>query len=175
LVARRIGEAQQPSSCVGWNFEVERPGGWKIDNELEPGRLHDRQVRRGGALEDTTHIDAEFGITMDVEERFEIKPAYLAADTAYGSADALNWIVNEKKIAPHIPVNDKSKSEDGTSREKISVRRLALHRRARGVLALEHARGSATCSQSIIHSGGTWAERLAGCDGLRDIARNCNR
>jgi hypothetical protein len=51
---------------------------------------------------------------MDVEERFEIKPAYLAADTAYGSADALNWIVNEKKIAPHIPVIDKSKSEDGT-------------------------------------------------------------
>jgi hypothetical protein len=55
-------------------------------------------------LRNTTRIDAEFGITMDVEERFEIKPAYLAADTAYGSADALNWIVNEKKIAPHIPV-----------------------------------------------------------------------
>ena len=52
------------------------------------------------------------------EERFEIKPIYLAADTAYGSADALNWIVNEKKIAPHIPVIDKSKREDGTfSRE----------------------------------------------------------
>ena len=52
------------------------------------------------------------------EERFEIKPAYLAADTAYGSADTLNWIVNEKKIAPHIPVIDKSKREDGTfSRE----------------------------------------------------------
>ena len=52
------------------------------------------------------------------EERFDIKPAYLAADTAYGSADTLNWIVNEKKIAPHIPVIDKSKREDGTfSRE----------------------------------------------------------
>src|SRR6266545_2363055 len=52
------------------------------------------------------------------EERFEIKPAYLAADTAYGSADTLNWIVNEKKIAPHIPVIGKSKREDGTfSRE----------------------------------------------------------
>src|SRR5207245_9414391 len=52
------------------------------------------------------------------QERFEIKPAYLAADTAYGSADTLNWIVNEKKIAPHIPVIDKSKREDGTfSRE----------------------------------------------------------
>jgi hypothetical protein len=130
-VARRIGEAQQPRSCVGWNFEVERPRG--IDNELEPGRLHDRQVRRGGALEDTTRIDAEFGITMDVEERFEIKPAYLAADTAYGSADALNWIVNEKKIAPHIPVIDKSKSEDGTfSREDFSSPPRASPTRTRG-------------------------------------------
>jgi hypothetical protein len=38
--------------------------------------------------------------------------------SAYGSADTLNWIVNQKKIAPHIPVIDKSKREDGTfSRE----------------------------------------------------------
>ena len=52
------------------------------------------------------------------ENCFDIRPAYLAADTAYGSADALNWIVNEKNIAPHIPVIDKSKREDGTfSRE----------------------------------------------------------
>jgi Transposase DDE domain len=52
------------------------------------------------------------------EERFDIRPAYLAADTAYGSADTLNWIVNEKNIAPHIPVIDKSKRQDGTfSRE----------------------------------------------------------
>jgi len=48
------------------------------------------------------------------EERFDIKPAYLAGDTAYGSAETLNWIVNEKNIAPHIPVIDKSKREDGT-------------------------------------------------------------
>jgi hypothetical protein len=31
------------------------------------------------------------------EQRFQIKPAYLAADTAYGSADTLNWIVNQKE------------------------------------------------------------------------------
>src|SRR4029453_11399372 len=30
----------------------------------------------------------------------------------------LNWIVNEKKIAPHIPVTDKSKREDGTFSRK---------------------------------------------------------
>jgi hypothetical protein len=48
------------------------------------------------------------------EQRFDIKPAYLAADTAYGSAETLNWLVNDKKIEPHIPVIDKSRREDGT-------------------------------------------------------------
>jgi hypothetical protein len=50
-----------------------------------------------------------------------LKPKWLTADTAYGSAATLNWIVNEKKIAPHIPVIDKSKREDGTfSREDFT-------------------------------------------------------
>ena len=52
------------------------------------------------------------------QERFDLKPEYLAADTAYGSAAMLNWVVNEQEIAPHIPVIDKSQREDGTfSRE----------------------------------------------------------
>src|SRR6185312_8344437 len=48
------------------------------------------------------------------EECFGLKPERLAADTAYGSAATLNWLVNEKKIQPHIPVFDKSNREDGT-------------------------------------------------------------
>ena len=80
-------------------------------------------------------IDVKFGVIMDVEasrairqaevgaaktmierteERFGLKPERLAADTAYGSAANLNWLVNDKKIAPHIPVFDKSRREDGT-------------------------------------------------------------
>jgi hypothetical protein len=35
-------------------------------------------------------------------------------DTAYGSAATLNWLVNEKQIAPHIPVIDKSRRGDGS-------------------------------------------------------------
>ena len=35
----------------------------------------------------------------------------LAADTADGSAETLNWVVDEKKIAPHIPVKDMSRRE----------------------------------------------------------------
>jgi hypothetical protein len=55
------------------------------------------------------------------EERFGLKPERLAADTAYGSAPTLDWLVNEKGIAPHIPVIDKSKREDGTfSREDFT-------------------------------------------------------
>jgi Transposase DDE domain len=55
------------------------------------------------------------------EGRFGLKPKRLAADTAYGSAATLDWIVNTKQIEPHIPVWDRSKREDGTfSREDFT-------------------------------------------------------
>src|SRR6202789_817841 len=91
------------------------------------------------AYADNYLIDVKFGIIMDVEasrsirqaevgasktmierteERFGLKPERLAADTAYGSGANLNWLVEDRDIAPHIPVIDKSKREDGTfSRE----------------------------------------------------------
>ena len=47
------------------------------------------------------------------EQRFGPKPKLLAADTAYGSAPMLNWLVEKKGICPHIPVIDKSAREDG--------------------------------------------------------------
>ena len=87
-------------------------------------------------------IDVKYGVIMDVEasrairqaevaaaktmidrteQRFGLKPERLAADTAYGSAPTLDWLVNERNIAPHIPVIDKSKREDGTfSREDFT-------------------------------------------------------
>ena len=70
------------------------------------------------AYADNYLVDVKFGVIVDVEasrairqaevgaaktmigrteERFGLKPERLAADTAYGSAAALNWIVNEKK------------------------------------------------------------------------------
>lgn len=80
-------------------------------------------------------IDTDHGVIVDVEatrairqaevgacrtmldrteSRFGLRPGYLAADSAYGSADNLAWLVKEKKIAPYIPVFDKSKRTDGT-------------------------------------------------------------
>jgi transposase len=91
------------------------------------------------AYADNYLIDVEHGIVVDVEAsrairqsevgasqtmieraeaRFGLKPDWLVADTAYGSAGNLGWLVEEKDIAPHIPVIDKSKRDDGTfSRE----------------------------------------------------------
>jgi transposase len=87
------------------------------------------------AYADNYLIDVQYGVIVDVEasrairqaevgaartmierteERFGLKPRRLAGDTAYGAAPMLNWLVEEKRIAPHIPVIDKSKREDGT-------------------------------------------------------------
>ncbi len=48
------------------------------------------------------------------EERFGLKPKRLAGDSAYGAAPMLAWLVKDRGIAPHIPVFDKSKRDDGT-------------------------------------------------------------
>lgn len=93
------------------------------------------------AYADNYLIDTQHGIIMDVaatrairqaevgasrtmlertEERFGIKPKWLAGDTAYGSADNLHFLVDQKGIAPHVPVIDMSKRADGTfSREEF--------------------------------------------------------
>ncbi len=47
-------------------------------------------------------------------DRFDLHPERLAADTAYGSAEMLDWLVTERGIAPHVPVFDKSQRTDGT-------------------------------------------------------------
>jgi transposase len=39
-----------------------------------------------------------------VERRFSIKPARLIGDMAYGAAEIVGWMVNEKAIEPHVPV-----------------------------------------------------------------------
>jgi len=78
-------------------------------------------------------IDLEAGIIMDVEatpanrshevestrtmiERVEEglcpKPVRLVGDTAYGTAAMLGWMVDKKKIAPHVPVWEKHAPKD---------------------------------------------------------------
>ena len=49
-----------------------------------------------------------------VEERFEMKPTRLIGDTAYGSAEIVGWMVEEKAIEPHVPLWEKGERNDGT-------------------------------------------------------------
>ena len=54
-------------------------------------------------------------------ECFDFYPAKLIGDTAYGSAEMLNWLVHVEGIEPHIPVFDKSQRSDGTfSRDEFA-------------------------------------------------------
>jgi transposase len=80
-------------------------------------------------------IDTDNGVILDVEatrsirqaevgsvrtmvdrvaDIFDLKPERLIADTAYGTGEMLDWLVQERGIAPHIPVVDKSGRKDGT-------------------------------------------------------------
>jgi transposase len=68
---------------------------------------------------------AETGVVKEMiartRERFGLHPDQLVADTAYGSAPMLGWLVNEEGIDPYIPVIDKSQRSDGTfSREDFT-------------------------------------------------------
>jgi Transposase DDE domain len=80
-------------------------------------------------------IDADNAIIVDVEAttairqaevlaakrmiertmaRFDLYPARLLGDSAYGSAEMLGWLVYEQGIEPHVTVFDKSTRQDGT-------------------------------------------------------------
>lgn len=79
-------------------------------------------------------VDTEAGIIVDVEatpalrtpevwstktmiervkDRFGIETKKLIGDTAYGTAEFLNWLVTEAKIEPHVPVWDRGDDIDG--------------------------------------------------------------
>ena len=87
------------------------------------------------AYSDNYLIDTDHGIIVDVDasrsnksaevgamrkmidrtqERFGLKPNWVAADTAYGSSDNLVWLAIKRRILPFIPVFDKSERKDGT-------------------------------------------------------------
>ena len=90
----------------------------------------DRRAQAANYLIDTDHgviVDveatrairqAEVGAAQTMIERtetgFGMKPDSLVADSAYGSAESLDCLVNQKAIKPFIPVLDRSSRTDGT-------------------------------------------------------------
>jgi transposase len=62
----------------------------------------------------TAEINATRTMIERVEQRFDLKPQRLIGDSAYGAAELLGWMVNEKAIEPHVPVCDKTQRNDET-------------------------------------------------------------
>ena len=100
--AQRGGPAEY---CYATNYLVDLEHGVIVDVEATTA-VRPAEVTAARRMIERTH------------ERFELLPERLAADTGYGSAEMLGWLVHEKGIEPHVPVFDKSRRTDGTfSRE----------------------------------------------------------
>ena len=79
--------------------------------DLQAGIIVDVEA---SAVNKTAEVNATRAMMERVEDKFDLKPERLVGDTNYGSAAMLGWLVDEKQIAPHVPVLDKSERNDGT-------------------------------------------------------------
>jgi hypothetical protein len=88
-----------PFFAYSTNYLIDLQAGFIVDVEATPAnRSHEVESTR-------TMIDR-------VERRHDPKSRRLAGDTAYGSAAMLAWMIEEKEIAPHFPVWDKTTRKD---------------------------------------------------------------
>ena len=62
----------------------------------------------------TKEVESTKTMIDRVEQQFNLKPARLIGDTAYGTAAMLGWMVDDKGIEPHVPVWDRTQRDDGT-------------------------------------------------------------
>lgn len=60
----------------------------------------------------TAEVDSTKTMVDRVEERFDVTPERFIGDTAYGTAQMLAWMVQDKGIEPHVPVWDKTQRKD---------------------------------------------------------------
>ena len=79
-----------------------------IDNKV--GIIIDAEGTRANR---TVEIAVTQTMVERVGRRFNLLPQRLAGDTVYGAVRLLKWLV-DRKIAPHVPVWDKSARNDGT-------------------------------------------------------------
>jgi hypothetical protein len=79
-----------------------------IDNKV--GIIIDAEGTRANR---TVEIAVTQTMVGRVRRRFDLQPQRLAGDTVYGAVRLLKWLV-DRKIAPHVPVWDKSARTDGT-------------------------------------------------------------
>ena len=82
------------------NYIVDIKCGLIVDVEVSPGNRLDEVACTRTMLERT-------------ETNHNLIPDRLMADSAYGTAPLLNYLINEKGIAPHIPVWEKARERPG--------------------------------------------------------------
>jgi transposase len=82
------------------NYLIDMKEAIIVDVEATPTRI-------------SKEVDATETMVERTAARFGLKPERIAADVAYGTGEMLGWLV-ERGIAPHIPVWDKGKRDDGT-------------------------------------------------------------
>ena len=62
----------------------------------------------------TAEVESTRTMVDRVEQKFELMPQRLIGDMAYGTAPMLAWMVEDKRIEPHVPVWDKTQRQDET-------------------------------------------------------------
>lgn len=83
------------------NYLIDLDAGIIVDVEATPAHR-------------TQEVESTKTMVDRVEQRFGLKPDGLVGDTAYGTGHMLEWMVEDKGIAPHVPVWDRSERKDGT-------------------------------------------------------------
>jgi transposase len=83
------------------NYLIDLDAGIIVDVEATPAHR-------------TQEVESTQKMIDRVEQRFGMKPDRLVGDTAYGTAPMLGWMVQDKGIAAHVPVWDRSERKDGT-------------------------------------------------------------
>jgi len=84
----------------GLNYLIDVEHAIIVDVEATPARTYDEVASTKTMIERT-------------ERRFDLKPDWLTADTAYGTGKLLAWLLG-KSITPHIPVWERYPPSDGT-------------------------------------------------------------
>ena len=79
--------------------------------DVQAGIIVDVEATPAGR---TAEVNATRTMIERVEQRFDLQPGRLIGDTAYGAAEFLGWMVDEKAIAPHVPVWDRTQRDDDT-------------------------------------------------------------
>ena len=83
------------------NYLVDTAAGIIVDAEATPAHR-------------TLEVQSTRTMLDRVGARLDLRPQRLIGDTAYGTAELLNWMVNEQGIEPHVPVWEKGERTDGT-------------------------------------------------------------